>query len=264
VVRYHRMERETDYPSSVAMDRVDCMVFVGRHLLDEAAQRFSWPEEKLRVVPNGIDLHALRRSKLPGSAFNLGLIGYVPARKRLDRALDILELLRAHDPRFRLIVKGQPPWAYRWMLRRDEERDYFERLYRRIRLAPLLGEAVTFEAFGQNIPAFLRKVGIILSTSDHEGHQVALAEGMASGCVPVVIDRPGAREQYSDRWVHDSPEEAAASLLELTYGNRLDAEQDGAGRFAERWSMEAIMPLWDEALGLPSSGATEAGAVAAS
>ena len=207
VIRFHRMERETDYPASVVIDRVACVaVFVGRHLLDEAAQRHSWPNEKLQVVPNAVDVNALRRRKLPGSSFNLGLLGYVPAPKTLDRALDILELLRASDRRYRLIVKGQPPWAYPWMLRREDERRYFQELYRRIKVTPLLRGAVSFEEFGPNVPAFLRKVGIVLSTSDHEGHQVALAEGMASGCLPVVMDRPGAREQYSERWVHESPE----------------------------------------------------------
>ena len=67
VVRYHRMERETDYPDLVEIERVNSMVFVGRHLLDEAAERFSWPQRKLRVIPNAIDVWSLRREKLPGS-----------------------------------------------------------------------------------------------------------------------------------------------------------------------------------------------------
>ena len=59
VVRYHRQERETGFPARVEIDRVHRVVFVGRHLLDEAAERFGWPEEKLLVVPNAIDIEAL-------------------------------------------------------------------------------------------------------------------------------------------------------------------------------------------------------------
>ncbi len=250
VIRFHRVERTTDFPASVDIDRVDCVVFVGPHLRDEAMERYSWPEEKLRLVPNAVDLRALRRQKLPGSEFNLGMVGYVPAIKRLDRALDILELLRAREPRFRLIVKGKPPWAFPWMRQREEERRMYQEAYRRIDSAPLLRDAVTFEEFSPNVPAFLRKVGIIVSTSDYEGHQVALAEGMASGCLPMVIDRPGAREQYGDRWVHASPEEAAESILGLVDDGELEAEQRRAAQFAERWSLEEIMPQWDEVLGL--------------
>jgi glycosyltransferase involved in cell wall biosynthesis len=234
------------------------VVFVGPHLLDEAAERYGWPKEKLRLIPNAVDVRALRREKLEGSAFNLGMIGFVPAIKRIDRALDILELLRARDRRFRLIVKGKPPWAFPWMRQREEERLMFQEAYRRIETAPLLRGAVTFEEHGPNIPAFLRKVGIILSVSDWEGHQVALAEGMASGCLPVVIDRIGAREQYDPAWIHNSPDEAAASILGLIASGQFEAEQRRAAEFADRWSLEQIMPLWDEVLGLSDRSAPPA------
>jgi glycosyltransferase involved in cell wall biosynthesis len=249
VIRFHRVERTTDYPAAVDIDRVSRVVFVGPHLLEEAADRYGWPREKLRLVPNAVDVRALRRKKLPGSAFNLGMIGFVPAIKRIDRALDILELLRARDQRFRLLVKGKPPWVFPWMRQRDEERRMFQEAYRRIDSAPLLRGAVSFEEHGPNISAFLRKVGVILSTSDWEGHQVALAEGMASGCVPVIIDRPGAREQYDPAWIHSTPDEAAASILRLVETGQFEAEQERSAEFADRWSLERIMPLWDEVLG---------------
>ena len=255
-IRFHRVERTTDYPAAVNIDRVSRVVFVGPHLLEEAANRYGWPREKLRLVPNAVDVMALRREKLPGSAFNLGMIGFVPAIKRMDRALDILELLRARDQRFRLLIKGKPPWVFPWMRERDEERRMFQEAYRRIDSAPLLRGAVSFEEHGPNIPAFLRKVGVILSTSDWEGHQVALAEGMASGCVPVIIDRPGAREQYDPAWIHTSPDEAAASILRLVETGQFEAEQQRSAEFADRWSLERIMPLWDEVLGF-SDGSVE-------
>jgi glycosyltransferase involved in cell wall biosynthesis len=255
-IRFHRVERTTDYPAAVDIDRVSRVVFVGPHLLQEATEVYGWPREKLQLIPNAVDVTALRREKLPGSEFNLGMIGFVPAIKRIDRALDILELLRARDRRFRLLVKGKPPWVFPWMRQRDEEREMFQEAYRRIESAPLLRGAVTFEEHGPNIPAFLRKVGIILSTSDWEGHQVALAEGMASGCLPVIIDRPGAREQYHPAWIHNSPDEAAASILRLVETGQLQAEQLRSAEFADRWSLESIMPLWDEVLGF-SDGSPE-------
>lgn len=255
-IRFHRVERTTDYPAAVDIERVRRVVFVGPHLLEEAADRYGWPREKLRLVPNAVDVRPLRREKLPGSTFNLGMIGFVPAIKRIDRALDILELLRTRDRRFRLLVKGKPPWAFPWMRQRDAERRMFQEAYRRIDSAPLLRGAVSFEEHGPNIPAFLRKVGVILSTSDWEGHQVALAEGMASGCVPVIIDRPGAREQYDPAWIHNSPDEAAASILRLVESGQFEEEQQRSAEFADRWSLERVMPLWDEVLGF-SDGSPE-------
>jgi hypothetical protein len=72
----------------------------------------------------------------------------------------------------------------------------------------------------------------------------------------VILNRPGARQQYDAAWVHDSPDAAAASLLRLAETGEFEAEQRRAAEFAERWSLEQIMPLWDEALGL-SAGSPE-------
>jgi hypothetical protein len=79
---------------------------------------------------------------------------------------------------------------------------------------------------------------------------------MASGCVPVILNRLGARQQYDAAWVHDSPDEAAASILKLVESREFEAEQRRAAEYAERWSLERTMPLWDEILGL-SDGSHE-------
>lgn len=252
VVRFHRVEVETDFPAQVALDRVSAMVFVSDHVLDEAAARFGWPADRLAVIPNTVDRSALALPKLPGAEFNLGLVGFVPRRKRIDLALDVLERLREHDTRFRLLAKGSPPWDQDWVWRRGAERDYFERVYQRVDRSPLLRGAVTFEPFGA-VPQFLQKVGFILSTSEHEGHQVGLAEGMASGAIPVVTARAGAREQYPADWVHRSTYDAARAIRATLRGGGLEAVRRRAVEFTARWSPEAIMPLWADALGLPAS-----------
>ena len=244
------MELETRFPAEVDMERVDAMVFVAEHVLEKAVERFSLPRERLHVLPNTVDTVALGRPKLPGAGFNLGFIGYVPALKRLDRALDILERVRAHDPRFRLVVKGRPPWEYAWMLAREDERGYYEALFARIGRSPLLCEAVGFEEFDPDMASYLQKVGFMLSTSEIEGHAVALAEAMASGCVPVVLERPGARSQYAPEWVHDRADDAARAILDLAERRATAAEGRRAAEAAREWSVQAVMPRWRELLGL--------------
>jgi glycosyltransferase involved in cell wall biosynthesis len=258
VIRIHRVEVETDYPAEVDADQVDAWVFVAEHIRDEAERRFGLAPEKLRVIPNIVDLERLRSPKLPQATFNLGMIGFVDSRKRLDLALDIVERLRAADPRFRLIIKGKPPWDYAWVWRRDDERRYYEEVYRRITRSPLLREAVTFEPFGPDVPAFLQKVRFLLSTSDSEGDQVAVAEAAASGVVPVVLERPGAADQYPSSWVHTSPDAAAETVLDTVYRRRVEVESARALEFAnERWSYEKVSALWAEALGLTPERASQ-------
>lgn len=248
VVRFHRMELETTQPGDVEVERVDAMVFVAQHVLEQACERYGWDagDPRFLVIPNGVEADALRQAKLPGARFNLAVIGYVPRLKRLDRTLDVLDLLRARDPRYRLLVKGRAPWEYEWMTGRGEERRYFERTFRRIERSPNLRRAVSFEPFGEDIPAFLRQAGWILSTSEVEGHSVALAEGMASGAIPLILERPGAAEQYEARWVHRGSAEAGEAVLAAAVAAA--AESEAASQFAERWSWERLWPAWERLL----------------
>jgi len=249
VVRFHRMELETPHPAAVELEQVDAMVFVGRHVLERACERYGWDagDPRLHVIPNGIDVDGLRAAKLPGARFTLAMVGYVPRLKRLDRALDVLDLLRIHDPCYRLLVKGRAPWEYEWLGDRAQERRYFERIFHRVEHSPNLRRAVSFEPYGEDVPCFLRQAGWILSTSEVEGHSVALAEGMASGAAPVVLDRPGAEAQYTDRWVYPDADAAAEAILALPQG-ALAGEGRAASEYAERWDWSRLGPTWDRLL----------------
>lgn len=258
VVRFHRMELETPYPGEVELERVDTMVFVARHVLERACERWGWDREdpRFRILPNGVDPAALALPKLPDAERTLAMVGYVPRLKRLDRALDLLAALRRRDERFRLAVKGREPWEYDWIGGREKDRAHYERLGERLQREPELRGAVCFEPSGDDVAEFLRRAGWIVSASEVEGHSAALAEGMASGAVPVVWERPGAREQYGERWVHAGAEEAARSVLIALERHQGQEEREAAAAFAaEHWGWERLGPVWDELLGLGAAAA---------
>lgn len=257
VVRMHRMELETPYPAHVDLDAVDSMIFVSQHVLEQAVTRFGWSRERLQVIPNAVNCDRLRRPKSDASRFTLALIGYVPKLKRLDRALDVLEELRRREPRFRMAVVGRPPSDFGWVVKRRDEIEAFRRAFARIQESDLLRGGVEFLPFTTDLPTLFERVGWIVSTSDVEGHQVTLAEGAASGAIPVILDRPGAREQYPTRWVHATAEAAAASVAALVAGE-WPAEQVIAADHAAGWSWEAILPRWVEALGLRNGTSVDA------
>jgi glycosyltransferase involved in cell wall biosynthesis len=251
VVRMHRMEVGTPYPEALTLENVDALVFVADHIRDAACERFGWTrDERMHVIPNSVDLDRLDRPKLPGAEFTVGLVGFAPAIKRLDRALDLLERLRASDERFRLRCKGHQPWELPGLLNRPADRAFFESVFDRIGRSPLLRDAVHFEPFGDDVDRFLEEAGWIASVSDDEGHAVGLAEGMAARCVPVVIERPGARAQYGDRWVHPDAAAAADWVLATHAAGRRPQEGEAARAHASRWSWAALSPAWDAVLAL--------------
>jgi glycosyltransferase involved in cell wall biosynthesis/predicted O-methyltransferase YrrM len=256
VVRMHRMEVYTDHPAAVEIDNVDQIVCVSQHIADEAIERFGWDPAKLRVIPNSVDVDRFARPKRDGARYTLAMVGYTPRRKRLDRALDILEELRRQEPRFRLLLIGQPPSGFDWVVRRPEEVEYFRECFARIQSSAGLRGAVDFEPFTDDLPLLFQRAGFVLSTSDSEGHQVALAEGVASGAVPVILDRGGAAEQYPDRWIHAGAGEAASAVLALA-NEDWEAEAESAAGHVARWSPERVLRGWLNLLGLPGAHSDE-------
>jgi glycosyltransferase involved in cell wall biosynthesis len=239
----------TPYPARLDPARADAVVFVANWVRAAVVEKFGWDADAahLEVIENVVDTARLRRRKLEGAEFTIAFVGFVPQLKRLDRALDLLEHVRLHDRRFRLLVKGHPPWSYEWMLGNSDELAYYEECFARIRSSPLLRDAVAFEEHG-DIAAFFEKAGWIASLSDVEGHAVALAEGMVSGCIPIVVERPGATDQYPREWIHQSAAAASRWLLEVVADGRVREQMEAAAAYSRRWSPEAVLPRWRELL----------------
>ncbi|VFR35313.1 Glycosyltransferase [plant metagenome] len=217
VVRFHRQELYTDHPRKLDMRYVRRMIFVGEETRRAAIEKFQWQDhaDKLVVIPNYVDTATFDLPKTPDAPFNIGIAGVVPSMKRLDLALDVLETLRNADPRFRLFVKGRRPQEYPWFRQgRQGEAQYYLRLLQRIKDTPLLQDAVTFDGWGSDMGDWYRKIGAVLSVSDYESFHLAIAEGAASGAIPIVRDWHGAEEIYPGQWICGSIQQMADRILE--------------------------------------------------
>jgi glycosyltransferase involved in cell wall biosynthesis len=244
IVRFHRTELNSPWPAQVEMDAVDEMVFVGDHIRAEAVERFRWEGRQLTVIPNLVDTIAFDRVKLPGAEYNLGMLGFLPKLKRLDRALDILEDLRVSDSRYRLILKGALPWQLGWVWRDSEQRENFEHLFERIRTSRLLRNAVAFDRAGGDVPSWFRKIGFILSLSDIESFHLAMIEGMISRSVPIVSNRPGAAAIIDERWIVEDDAEAATGIREVTAQRLQTLGAEANAEAVSRYNLEATADAW--------------------
>jgi glycosyltransferase involved in cell wall biosynthesis len=225
VVRLHRFELYAAWPSRLDIGTVDAVICVSPHYAELTRKITGWPEDKIVVVPNWVDVDQLDRPKLEGARHHLGFIGLAPSRKRLDVALDVLEELRRDDPRFTLFVKSKLPWDYWWIWQKEEERAHYEEVFRRVRRSRALAGAVVFDPFGRDVGAWLRRIGFVLSTSDDESFHLAPAEGMASGAVPALLNWPGAETIYDPHWIHASPGALAVSIAATVREDRWDEER---------------------------------------
>jgi glycosyltransferase involved in cell wall biosynthesis len=245
IVRLHRFELDRPWPARLAIENVDRVVAVSQSYATLMQRTLGWPADLIEVISNWVDDGSLDRPKLAGAQFHLGFIGMAPARKRLDRALDVLEWLRTADPRYRLFVKSKLSWEYPWLWVRPDERIHADLVMRRIQTSPLLRGSVVFDGFGPDVAGWLRGIGFILSTSEDESFHLAPAEGMAAGSVPAILDWPGAASIYDQHWIHASTSAIGEYIASTVSGGRWDAERELArAQSREHFGLDRILDEW--------------------
>jgi glycosyltransferase involved in cell wall biosynthesis len=209
IVRLHHQEMELSFRHQIEWSAVDALLITCYQHYDRLRAELPDVRDRIHLVPQLLTCDRFDRPKHDGAQFNLGLLGMAPFRKRPDLAIDLVEELRRHDSRYSLSVKSRHPWEYGWLWERPEEREAYEELYERLRGMP----GVHFEAHGADVDAWFRRIGYLVSTSDHEGSHQAVAEGMASGAVPILRNWDGADRLYPERFVFKETSEAVERVL---------------------------------------------------
>lgn len=210
-MRLHSYEAFTRWPHMTDFSRIDDLVFVAPHVKDLTASLVPTlrgeQAPRFHLIDNAMDLSGFNCTKPAEARFNLGLVGISQVAKDPKWALDVLERVRRHDERYRLLLVGgdmDPKTS-------QATKDYlaeFEEL-----LAPLEESgAVVRLGPTDDVPSKLVEIGTIISSSVREGCHVGLMEGAASGAVPVARDWPfyagkpnSARTLYPEGWVVASP-----------------------------------------------------------
>jgi glycosyltransferase involved in cell wall biosynthesis len=244
LVRLHRFELYSPYPAQVKIGNVDTVICVSDYYTRLTREKTGWPAAKIVTVPNALDVLQFDRPKLDGARFHLGMTSMVPRRKRLDLTLDVLEELRRDDDRYQLFVKSGMPWELWWVWQHQEERSHYFDAFRRVQRSPLLRDAVVFDDAGPDVPAWLRRIGFILSVSDDESFHMAPAEGMASRAVPAIRHWPGAETIYDNRWIGENPAEMAASIAALSSPQAWEAARQDAHRDVLAWDLGTVAETW--------------------
>lgn len=248
VVRLHRFELHRGFCDSLSVDDFAAFVTVNDFYRRSVANRTGWPLDRLVVIPNAVDTDDLDRPKTPASAKTVGLLGAATMRKRLDVALDVLDVLRQQDPEFSLLVKGDRGRDIKWIMADPKERTYESSIEERVK-AGLDSGAITWEQTDTNIGSFFSKVGYVLSTSDDESFHLSVAEGMASGCIAVVRSWPGADTVYNESWLFSSANDAAAEIIRISRDkNVFDELSSDARRDVEPFDVKTVTTQWRDLL----------------
>lgn len=198
IIRLHKFEIETPYPSQVDWSKVQAVIFIsdGMRIYANKKHLISC---KQYLLFNGFDVDSVEHTYTGvRDRHAIALLGYIPYIKRLDRGIDFFEKAWLRDKRCTFHLKGKAAQELKWIW--QKERLFFEEQYERLRLIRNLGAKISQEPYDDSVYDWLGQKGFILSASDIEGSHQAVAESMACGTIPLIfgewVDRYQARFIY--------------------------------------------------------------------
>ncbi|MBW8732158.1 MAG: glycosyltransferase [Terrabacter sp.] len=231
VVRLHGVDTLSAWLHTAEWDKVDDVIFPSDHLRRAAAAALGGRLDGIRqhVVANPVDVERYVLPKTGSARRTLGMVGWAQQVKDPLWTLEVLAVLRRHDPRWRLRLIGadfavDDPNP----VEREAARAFHDRMG-----DPLVADGVDFVGYTARLPEHLREVGWAVSSSRREGFHIGLVEMAASGAVPVVRDWPvyagigGATGLFPADWVSTTPAEAAERILRVSGSGTWD---DASGR----------------------------------
>lgn len=142
------------------------------------------PDGRLEVIENGVNTEKYAGRGIRELNRTLIYFGRWSSNKGLPEALDLMQVLRERDARWRLIIAGR-------------EYDFsLETLDQEVRRRNLGGGAVSLEASpsDERLGELMGQASYFLCLSRHEGFGLAAIEAMSAGLTPVLSDIPPFRK----------------------------------------------------------------------
>lgn len=250
VSRLHGFEVRNRAPwlSAVEFSRVESLVTVSEHYKRETEQFIPEALGRIQVIPNMLDAFLFDRPKHEFARFHIGMVGIVPFLKRPDRALDLMNRLLCRSSDFYLHIKGRMPWDYGYVWNDRLQYQQYVDFFRRAVSAPL-SKHVIFEPFSTDIASWYRGIGYCLSPSSVESFHLAPAEGMASGAIPIVWNRPGAIEVFGREHVYFSIDEMVDAIVSTATQKDFNSKSEAVIAESHQWDKEVVIEKWFELLG---------------
>jgi glycosyltransferase involved in cell wall biosynthesis len=218
IVRLHRFELTRDFGHKIKQSAVDCFFSVSPHTTEDMINTFDVDRSKVRIIPNFIVDEQYVRGAGEDRLFRLGLVGSVPRMKGLLRAVELLYSLRLQDKRYSLTIYGRRPEELPWVIKDDDERQYFEECERFI-VDHDLSDSVSYAGWVDTAME-LAKVGFVLSLSDFESFHVAPAEAFAAGNQALFLPWRGVEFLYPETYIHQD----IYSMRDYILANRVEAD----------------------------------------
>lgn len=249
IIRMHRFEITRDFGDKVDQSKVDRYFTVSVYIYEEFIRRFGFERQKMRLIPNLLEVDNYLISDNKNKVYNLAMIGILPSRKGFLKALKLLKSLLEHDLNYSLSVFGKLPNELSWVKNNPIEKQYFDNCEQYI-LENNIHNHVHMKGW-VDVRNELKDIGFVLSMSETgelpESFHIAPADGFASGGQGVLLHWAGVEYIYPEDFIFDSVEDMKQYILmNANYELFKQNAQKGVDFVKERYDISEFIRLFTQ------------------
>ncbi len=218
--RLHSYEAFTDMPAQVNWDRVDHLLFVNESVRELFRKQVNSPVVT-SVIHNGVDLTRFGVPAGKAVSKKIASVGYINYKKNPALLLYCFKKIHEFDPEYSLHVAGthQDPRI----------QVYFDHF---LKNNPL---PIHFDGWVEDMPSWYADKGFVISTSLFESFHYSVAEGMASGLIPLIHNWYGAENLYPKQFMFNDPDDCLSLITGFSSENVPDIREQNRRFIAERY-----------------------------
>lgn len=212
ITRLHSFELY-EWAPQINWEAVDKIILVSRAMQKMFNDLYPDHSHKTTVIYNGRSLELFRPPDQRTFNFNLGMLCNISPIKRVYEVILMFYNLRQQGYKAHLFIAGKPGKG---------DFRYTAAVYHLVEKLGLQNDVI-FEGHVTDTPAWLQKIDILISNSFWEGQQVALLEGMASGCYCLSHFWAGAEEMLPPENLYITDVELQQKIIE--YAEKPEVEK---------------------------------------
>ena len=223
ICRLHSYEAFTEMPSQVNWENVDHLIFVNKSVMELVGEQSASIVAKT-VIHNGVDIDRFIIPENKTYGKKIASVGYINYKKNPALLLYCFKKIYEYDSEFTFHVAG---------LHQDPRiKLYFDNF---LKESPL---PIEFCGWVTDMPQWYQDKDYVISTSLFESFHYSIAEGMASGLMPLIHNWYGAKHLYPEEHLYADPDACLELIKEFEKNDRCKQAQINRKFINNRYNLD--------------------------
>lgn len=214
-------------------------ITISEKIKNDMVEHLGMAEDHIKVVPNGVDFHKIKKIGPKGENFDIIYVGRLISHKNVDILLKAIALLKEEIPDIRCGIIGDGP-----------EKDHLMRLSKKLNIS----SNVKFFGFvekDEDVYSYMKSSKVFVLPSTREGFPNTILEANSCGLPAIIIRHEKnagigvVKEGYNGFIVELSPEKIAERISNLLT-NDLKPLKKNALKFAKEHDWKIIVKKMEE------------------